>query len=317
MIALYADLQGHLSAVTAIMDRALACDERRVVGLVRDLGRFHGKMLRPALALLTAEAVGTVTARHHQLGASLELLHTATLIHDDLIDDADTRRGVPTAHTRFGNTTAVLLGDYLYTHAFDLVAQLGDVELIRRMTRTTNILCAGELHQQMAADDVDLSEDEYNRIIHAKTAVLCELSGAFGALDGTPAQRTAAAEYGRLCGMAFQVVDDCLDFSGDAQKVGKTLTTDLARGRMTLPVLRWLGASASERAGRERRLAEVRAGADMVALRAEIAAIGVPSALATARDYVQRAQAALTALPAGGGLRKLHELAEFIVARDF
>lgn len=319
MRAVLASLHAPLAEVQAIMARTLASDEVRVASLVDALGAFHGKMMRPSLVLLVADSLGSVDERHLQLGAALELIHTATLIHDDLIDDADTRRGVATAHTRFGNTTAILLGDYLYTNAFDITARLGDIELMRLLTRTTNVLCTGELHQQMAARDTTISEAEYNRIIHAKTAALCEMAGACGAINGTAPQRAAAREYGRLCGMAFQVVDDCLDFSGDAQKVGKTLTTDVERGRMTLPVIRALAAGGDTlRADLDRLLAAIRGPDDVAAVRRlVINAGGVASAMATARHYATEAQAMLGILPAGDGQRKLHELAEFIAARDF
>jgi octaprenyl-diphosphate synthase len=319
MLAVLAGLDVPLAEVEAIMARTLAAGEVRVSDLIARLGTFHGKMLRPSLVLMVAEALGSVTDRHLHLGAALELIHTATLIHDDLIDDADTRRGQPTAHTRFGNTTSVLLGDYFYTHAFDVVAQLDEPALMRQLTRTTNVICAGELHQQMAARDLGLSEAEYDRIIHAKTAVLCEMAGACGAIDASPPQRAAAQEYGRLCGMAFQVVDDCLDFSGDAQKVGKSLTTDVERGRMTLPIIRALSLShGPQRAALERCLASVSSEADVAqAGRLVVEAGGVASALATARGYAAEAQAMLGIFPKGEGQRKLHELAEFIVSRDF
>lgn len=319
MHAVLAGLHAPLAEVRAIMARTLASDELRVSSLIDDLGGFHGKMLRPSLVLLIAGTLGPVAERHLQLAAALELIHTATLIHDDLIDDADTRRGVATAHTRFGNTTSVLLGDYLYTNAFDLAARLGDIELMRLLTHTTNVLCTGELHQQMAARDSAISEAEYNRIIHAKTAALCEMAGACGAIGGTASQRAAAREYGRLCGMAFQVVDDCLDFSGDPEKVGKTLTTDVERGRMTLPVIRALAAGGDTlRADLDRLLAAIHGPDDVDAVRRlVIGAGGVASAMATARHYVAEAQAMLGILPAGDGQQKLHELAEFIVARDF
>lgn len=319
MLAVLAGLHAPLAEVEAIMARTLASEETRIAELITRLGSFHGKLLRPSLALLVAEAAGTVSERHLRLGAALELIHTATLIHDDLIDDADVRRGRPTAHTRFGNTTSVLLGDYFYTHAFDLVAQLDEPVLMRLLTRTTNVICSGELHQQMAARDITLTEEEYNRIIHAKTAVLCEVAGAFGAVDATRPQRAAAREYGRLCGMAFQVADDCLDFSGDSEKVGKTLTTDIERGRMTLPIIRALAAShGSEREQLERRLAEACSAADVATVRALVTkAGGVASALDTARRYTGEAQAQLAAFPEGEGRQKLHELAEFIVSRDF
>ncbi len=319
MLAVLQGLQPHLAEVEKYIASALASDELKVSELIAELGAFHGKMLRPALVMLVAETVGEAGELHHRLGAALEMIHTATLIHDDLIDDSDTRRGRPTAHTRFGNTTAVLLGDYFYTHAFNLVAGLGQPELMKRLTVTTNVMCRGELHQQCAARNVGLSEDEYNRIIYAKTAALTELAGELGAVGGDPVQRRAAAAYGRACGMAFQIADDCLDFSGDPKKVGKTLSTDIARGRLTLPILRLLArGDARARAEFERRLLTVASDEDVLAVRRQvIEGGGVEAALATARAYASEAQACLAQLPAGPGRERLGELASFIVARDF
>ncbi len=319
MLTLLQGLQPHLAEVEKYIASALSADELKVSDLISQLGPFHGKMLRPALVMLVAETVGEAGAIHHRLGAALEMIHTATLIHDDLIDDSDTRRGRPTAHTRFGNTTSVLLGDYFYTHAFNLVADLGQPALMKRLTVTTNVMCRGELHQQCAAHDVELTEAEYERIIYAKTAALTELAGELGAIDGSADQRRAAAAFGRACGMAFQIVDDCLDLSGDAQKVGKTLATDIERGRLTLPILRLLGSgSAGSRAELERRLLAVETPADVAEVRQlVIAGGGVEAALATARAYASEAQGCLEQLPDGPGRQRLWELAAFIVARDF
>jgi octaprenyl-diphosphate synthase len=269
--------------------------------------------------LLVAETLGEVDVRHQRFGAALEMIHTATLIHDDLIDDATTRRARPTAHVRFGNTTAVLLGDYFYTHAFHLVAEMGISDVMTRLTHTTNVVCRGELHQQCAARDVTLSEEEYSRIIYAKTAALTELAGELGALTGTSEQRKAAAAYGLSCGMAFQIVDDCLDFSGDPQKVGKTLSTDIERGRLTLPLIRMLKRAApAKRAGIESRMVSVSTPQEVADFRAEVIQSGaLQDALGTAREQVQRAQASLAALPEGPARQRLWALAEFILARDF
>lgn len=312
------DLLPHLEEVQKHMNVALASDEPKVARLISDLGTFHGKMLRPALVLMVAEAVGNVSTIHHRMGAALELIHTATLIHDDLIDDANTRRGQPTAHVRFDNTTAVLLGDYFYTHAFNLVADLMNPGVTKRLTATTNVICRGELHQQCVARDVQLSEAEYNKIIYGKTAVLTELAGELGAVEGSAEQRRAAAAYGKAAGMAFQVVDDCLDFSGDPQKVGKTLSTDIERGRLTLPIIRLLEKAGPKRAAYEHQLQTVTTPEQVAAVRALVIDSGaVDAALATARAYVVEAQQQLDAFREGPARQRLWDLAEFIVARDF
>jgi octaprenyl-diphosphate synthase len=310
---------GHLSAVEQAMVCALASREPRVVALFEQLGPFHGKLLRPSLCLLVAETLGTVDTRHHALGAALELIHTATLVHDDLIDDADTRRGRTTAHVSHGNTTAVLLGDFMYTRAFSLVASLGELELVTRLCAATNTVCEGELHQQMSERDADLSEDEYRRIIYGKTAALTELAGFFGALAGGEPVRRAAAAFGRDLGMAFQIVDDCLDLSGDAQKIGKTLATDLERGRVTLPLIRVLAAALpDERPALEQRLLRAQGPAQVEsARRLVIERGGLASAQATARELATTAKTHLLRLPDSPARAQLAELADFVVARDF
>ncbi len=325
-----AGLSGDLAQVEAAMAAALASDEPRVSDLIDSLGSFHGKMLRPSVVLLVASAIGangaggagianTISSDHHRLSAALEMIHTATLIHDDMIDEADTRRGKPTAHVSHGTNVAVLLGDYFYTHAFSLVAAIGQQWVMERLTATTNLICSGELHQMIARRDVHLSEDEYDRIIYAKTAALTELAGELGALTASREVRSAAAAYGRCCGMAFQIVDDCLDFSGDPLKVGKTLATDIERGRMTLPILRLIKRTEPQRrAELSQRLVSATSAAEIADVRHQVmAGGGVDDALGTAKAYVQQAKSALRGLPPGAARDRLGELAEFIVARDF
>lgn len=316
---LLAELHEQFALVESMMSEALATSEPRVRELLEDLGGFHGKMLRPALVILVARSLGSVEDVHYRLGAALEMVHTATLIHDDMIDEGEVRRGRPTPHVRFGNATAVLLGDFFYTHAFHLIAELGDPWVMRELTRTTNVVCEGELNQMCAHGDLALSEAEYERIIYAKTAALCETACALGAVSASDAQRDAAAAYGRLCGLAFQIVDDCLDFSGDPRKVGKTLATDIERGRLTLPVLRLLATTpAAERDALGARLLAVTSEADVAEVRRlAVEGGGVRSALDTARSYVARAQDHLAAFPEGAGRDQLRQLADFIVAREF
>lgn len=319
MLTLFADIAPDLAAVEEIMSRQLRSNEPRVAELVRDLGEFHGKMLRPSLLLLTARALGGIQPGHQQLAAALELIHTATLIHDDMIDGGEVRRGIPTPHVRFGTSTAILLGDFFYTRAFDLVADLGDPWMTKTITTTTNVVCEGELLQMVAQRDAGLSRAEYDRIIYAKTAALTEAACRLGASSGGEAVRDAAAAYGRACGIAFQIVDDCLDLVGDPQKVGKSLTSDIERGRLTLPFLLLL-----EQAPVDQRpaLAETFLGARSPQAVAAVQRMvvdggGVALAMDEARLQVSEARRHLAGLPAGPRRDQLDELAAFIVARDF
>jgi len=319
MLSLLTSLQPNFAVVEHVMAEAIATDEPRVAQLLQDLGEFHGKMLRPALHILMARCVGEVSPVHHRIGAGLEMVHTATLIHDDMIDEGDVRRGRPTPHVRFGTSTAVLLGDFFYTRAFNLIAELEDPWVMRQLTRTTNVICEGELNQMCARRDLSLTEAEYDRIIYAKTAVLCETACRLGAIDGDERQRAAAGAYGRLCGMAFQIVDDCLDLSGEPQKVGKTLATDIERGRLTLPFLRLLQlADPADRPRIGERLLSVNSTADVDDLRdLVVEGGGVASALETAREQVREARRQLDSLPPGPARNDLADLADFIVDREF
>lgn len=319
MLTLFADIAPDLSQIEGIMAEQLVSSEPRVQQLIADLGEFHGKMLRPSLLVLTARSMGAVTQQHLRLAAALELIHTATLIHDDMIDGGDTRRGITTPHVRFGTSTAILLGDFFYTRAFHLVADLGDPWMTRTITATTNVICEGELHQMCAQRDLAMTRKEYDRIIYAKTAVLCETACRLGAALGNDIERSAAAAFGRSCGIAFQIVDDCLDLTGDAQKVGKSLTSDIERGRLTLPFLHALqDCKPDQRAVLGQRLLSVRGPEDIHALRDEVIERGgVEASLREARQHVAHAREQLTALPAGPHRDVLHDLAGFIVDREF
>jgi octaprenyl-diphosphate synthase len=319
MLDVLADLSTDLTEVEACMHKALETQEPRVAQLIAGLGGFNGKMLRPSLVLIVARCLGGADHRHHALGAALEMIHTATLIHDDMIDAGEVRRGTPTPHIRYGNSTAVLLGDFFYTRAFDLVAGLGDLDVVQQITATTNVICEGELDQMCAQRDPELSVDEYYRIIHAKTAILCETACRLGAIGMDVTSQNAVAEYGRRCGLAFQIVDDCLDLIGDPDKVGKTLTTDIERGRLTLPFLKMLDrAPDGERAEWANRYVSVADEAGMEAVRREVVdGGGVQAALDEARAHVEAARQELAALPEGPGRDQLDQLALFIVDRDF
>jgi octaprenyl-diphosphate synthase len=189
---------------------------------------------------LAARAVGRVTEDHVTLAAVLEMIHTATLVHDDVLDGANTRRHVPTHNSRWGNQSSVLFGDYLFTHAFYLASTLGSTEACRTIGRSTNRVCAGELRQIDSRGNLELTEEEYLSIIEAKTAELCDCCYRLGArhADGSDNQVEAMARYGLCLGIAFQIADDLLDVLGDEATTGKSLGTDLAQQKLTLPLIR-------------------------------------------------------------------------------
>src|SRR5262249_25288331 len=207
------------------------------------LQHYRGKRLRPALLLLTARACGRVTPAHHTLAAVAEMIHTATLVHDDVLDDAALRRHVQTVNAGWGNQTSILLGDYLFTHAFHLSSTIGDARACELIGEATNRVCEGELHQVCERGNLDLTEAEYLDIIDGKTAELtsccCRLGALYsGATTGVVEQ---LSRYGRWLGVAFQIADDLLDLVGEERTTGKSLGTDLDQQKLTLPLIYLLG----------------------------------------------------------------------------
>ncbi len=201
-----------------------------------------GKRLRPALALLAAGATGGVAERHVSLATIIELIHLATLIHDDIMDGAETRRSQPTANARWGNAITVLLGDSLFAHALDLSTHFDDAEISRAIARAAREVCTGEILQTQRRFDLKLSLADYFRIIEMKTAALFGVAAELGGrLNGAPEPAVRALrDYGLKLGTAYQIYDDCLDLAGDEAKAGKTLGTDLQKGKLTLPILHLL-----------------------------------------------------------------------------
>lgn len=207
--------------------------------LARRSFRLGGKRIRPTLLLLSAQAVGEVQQEHHILAAVVEMIHTATLVHDDVLDEADIRRHEETVNARWSNQTSVLLGDYLFTHAFYLASTLESTFGCRTIGRATNQVCEGELLQTSASGDLRLSRADYFRMIEAKTAELCACSCQLGAhyAGGSEQEVADLTSFGRHLGIAFQIIDDLLDLTGEETTVGKSLGTDLVNRKMTLPLI--------------------------------------------------------------------------------
>jgi octaprenyl-diphosphate synthase len=253
---LHLALARDLEEMERVLARALA-DRRPGVGpLLEHLVHYRGKRLRPTLLLLTARACGTVRPAHYALAAVVEMIHTATLVHDDILDGASVRRHVPTINAGWGNQAGVLLGDYLFTHAFYLSSTLGDVRACRLIGEATNRVCAGELQQVSERGNLELTEAEYFAIISAKTAELtaccCRLGALFaGANEGVV---EALARFGRHLGIAFQIADDLLDLVGEERATGKSLGTDVEQQKLTLPLIRLLATAPAETAARVRQI---------------------------------------------------------------
>ena len=248
---LYAPVQAEMDQVEQLLRDELRHADPYVDALVQHGFRLAGKRLRPALVLLTGKAVGRMSPDHLILAAVVEMIHTATLVHDDVLDDAALRRHEDTINARYNNQSSVLLGDYLFTHSFYLASTLATTYACRTIGRATNIVCEGELRQVHHRGNVSLSEIEYSEIIEAKTAELTSCCCRLGAhyADASMDQESRLSNYGRHLGIAFQIIDDLLDMTGDETLTGKSLGTDLAQCKMTLPLIRTLElASPSERA---------------------------------------------------------------------
>jgi octaprenyl-diphosphate synthase len=231
-----------LEEVERILARVLKNKHDRVAEVVEHIHHYRGKRLRPTLLLLTARACGRVTPAHHVLGAVVEMIHTATLVHDDVLDSARVRRRTATVNAVWGIQTSVLLGDYLFTHAFHLASTLGDAHACQLIGEATDRVCEGELCQVLERGNLELSEAEYFDIIDGKTAELTACCCHLGALysGAEPEAVRALARYGRRVGQAFQIADDLLDLVGEEQTTGKSLGTDLEQRKLTLPLIHLL-----------------------------------------------------------------------------
>ncbi len=211
--------------------------------LVNQVGEYivnsGGKRLRPALVVLSARAFSYHGTQHHELAAVVEFIHTATLLHDDVVDESDLRRGRETANALFGNAASVLVGDFLYSRAFQMMVEVGQMRVMQTLADATNVIAEGEVLQLLNCNNADVDADNYMRVIHYKTAKLFEAAMRLGAILGkADADAEAdAATYGMHLGTAFQLIDDVLDYSADEQETGKHLGDDLAEGKPTLPLI--------------------------------------------------------------------------------
>ena len=228
-----------MKAMDVIVDRRLASD----VALVGEVSKYivaaGGKRLRPALLLLVCGALGFQGEQRHNLAAVVEFIHTATLLHDDVVDESTLRRGRPTANEAFGSPASVLVGDFLYSRAFQMMVEAGDMRIMQTLAEATNVIAEGEVLQLMNMHDASLSESGYLKVIRSKTAKLFEASARIAALlaASSPEVEQCCAVFGQALGTAFQVIDDVLDYDGDVLEMGKNLGDDLREGKATLPLI--------------------------------------------------------------------------------
>lgn len=310
----------HLLEAEQILMHELKSSNPYVSDLLQHITRFRGKRLRPILLLLSAEACGGIRHEHHVLAAVVEMIHLATLVHDDVLDEAETRRHVATVNARWNNETSVLFGDYLFTHSFHLASSLETTHACRAIGRATNIVCEGELSQIKERGNLDLSEEAYFRIIDGKTAELTALCGQLGAhYAGAELPVIESLErYGRYLGLAFQIADDVLDLVGNERKTGKSLGSDIEKQKLTLPLIRLLNRASEDEAHEIRALLlhpaeDTRARLAPFFEKSDAMQYAHQRALRLAQDARQQ----LDVLPASPSKRILADIAEFAVQRTF
>ncbi|MCE9530968.1 MAG: polyprenyl synthetase family protein [Planctomycetes bacterium] len=270
------------------------------------------------MLLLVAGACGRVTGAHHTLAAVVEMIHTATLVHDDVLDEADLRRHVKTVNAGWGNKVSILLGDLLFTNAFHLSSTVGDARVCEWIGEATNRVCAGELLQTMQRGNLMLSEEEYFAIIEGKTAALLECGVRLGAFQAgaDPEQVERLAGFGRDLGLAFQIADDVLDLVGNEKKAGKTLGTDFIQRKMTLPLINLFERVSAKEAEGYRQLLR-REDADIREVMEALRETGaVEAAQLRAEAYAESARACLSELPASPQRAMLEAITHWSVHRD-
>ncbi len=309
-----------LEAVNTVIREQMHSDIVLIGRIADYIINAGGKRIRPILLLLMAKAFGYQGTHHHTLAATVEFIHTATLLHDDVVDEADLRRGRPSANSMFGNAASVLVGDFLYTRAFQMMVSVDSMAVQRVLADTTNLIAEGEVMQLMNARNADLDEAGYRKVIYAKTAKLFEAACELGAMvAGASEQAVAsAAAYGRSLGNAFQLIDDLLDYAGDADTMGKLAGNDLKEGKMTLPLI-WLmvnGTDAQKTAIRK----SIEEG-DESCFDTVLDAVRTSGSLdytyQMAKQASEEAIAALADLPDGEYRQCLEALSLFSVDRDF
>lgn len=311
---------GDMAAVNQVIQNRLQSE----VVLINQMGHYiinsGGKRLRPLLVLLTARAFGYSGAQHVVIAAIIEFIHTATLLHDDVVDGSDMRRGHETANNIWGNEASVLVGDFLYSRAFEMMVDVKDMRVMEILAHATNTIAEGEVLQLLNCHDADTTEARYLEVIHSKTAKLFEAATQLGAVisNRSEAEEQAMAAYGMHIGTAFQLIDDVLDYSSSAAEIGKNIGDDLAEGKPTLPLIYAMRNGTAEQAQIIRSAIE-NGGRDQIA--EVIDAVHSTGAIAyTARLAHQEsklAAAAVAKIPPSEYKDALYTLAEFSVNRTY
>ena len=318
-----ADLNALIEPDMRAVDVVVRARLHSEVALVRQVAEYiisaGGKRLRPALVLLSAGALGYGGGHHHMLAAVVEFIHTATLLHDDVVDESALRRGRATANAMFGNASSVLVGDFLYSRAFQMMLTVDDMRVMQVLADATNIIAEGEVLQLMNCHNADIEVEQYLEVIRFKTAKLFEAAARLGAMLGGAGAEVEAkmASYGMHLGTAFQLIDDVLDYSGEETSTGKHIGDDLAEGKPTLPLIHVMQQGNAEQSSCVRHAIEHGGRDDFPAV---LAAIHATDALTATRRQaeaeVDEAIAALQVLPDSNYRESLLQLARFAIARN-
>jgi octaprenyl-diphosphate synthase len=291
--------------------------------LVRQVAEYivnsGGKRLRPMMVLLSAKALGYEGTHHRELAGVIEFIHTSTLLHDDVVDESDLRRGRDTANVLFGNAASVLVGDFLYSRAFQMMVSCGSLRIMQVLADTTNIIAEGEVLQLMNIGNVDIDEADYLKVIRYKTAKLFEAAARLGAIlaESDPDTEDRMARFGMHLGTAFQIIDDVLDYSGKTSEIGKTLGDDLAEGKATLPLIHVMSHGTAEAATIVRTALQHANRDELPAVLTAVQASGsLEYARAVAAKEAQLAKDCLTGLTMNPYLQSLLMLADISINRN-
>lgn len=317
VFAVYKD---DMQQVEKHLDRYITSEVKLIPEVSHHLIDSGGKRFRPLLLLASSRLCGYSGGNRFPLAGAIEFIHTASLLHDDVIDEAVIRRGKTSANNIWGNAASVLVGDFLYSKAFKLISEVGDIALVKLMSKITNVMSEGEVFQLMKCGDVDITEEEYLAIIEKKTAVLLSAACAAGAILGSasPDKIEAMGQFGYKIGMAFQITDDTLDYMAQEQEFGKAIGKDLEEGKMTLPLIFALKNATQEEKEKARDLIAGKEDNKKVApviLSMIQKYNGIDYSLQSAAKYIKDAQALLQIFGACPEIDQLNAVAEYVLAR--
>lgn len=313
-------VQADLEATDTFICTELRSDIPFINQLIEYIVKAGGKRIRPLLVLLTARAFDHQDQKHIDLAVAIELIHTATLLHDDVVDSSTLRRGLETTNSIWGNEASVLVGDFLYSRAFQLIVKLKNLEILQIFADATNIIAEGEILQLLNCHDPDTTENSYFEVIQRKTAKLFEVATQTGAALAaySTQQMEAMKHYGMQLGIAYQLIDDALDYHSSAEEMGKNIGNDLSEGKPTLPLIHALRKGSKAEVKLIRNAIKTGSSQDLDSIIAIIESTGAIEYTANAaKQHALKAQSTLTHIPESPYRQALHDLSAFVVERSY